>query len=195
MVIGQIVLICVLALCLAKARGNSRKPKTETSVGGLVGHMAGGTIRGCTASGKIRVRGAPESQPCQIGGLVGSMAGGTVESSTADIDIEYYAETLNDVLHNVWIKLWVIGGGLLVILWCNIWLVYHLVGSVGGLKAALIMALALPVYVLITANLLKFTAAIEDTTYVQILKLAVAKPLQVLRLFAGKVMGRTQVTL
>ncbi len=176
----EIILLACLILLSAivifwKKPSHLIKDQSRANVGGLVGRMEGGTIRRSHSQVKIRMRGSPERS--DVGGLVGSMSGDSlIEDSTSDSDIEFFAESLDDILYNRPLKIWVIGGFFLTVFLCIFITIYYVQSLIHSpWRVAILWFLSLTNYIVITAVILKFFSKIHDESFFNLIKIAAVK--------------------
>jgi len=187
MTIIEIILIGIFILLLGilyflNKPTHLKAQQSSTSVGGLVGRMEGGTIRDSHSKVKIRMRGSPEK--ANVGGLVGSMSKGSlVEGSTSDANIEFYEETIDDVLYNKPLKLWVLGGFFVVILFVILVTIYYLQTLINPWRLILVGILSISIYIVVTAIILKFFSKIRDETFLKLISIAATKLPKSLKIF------------
>jgi len=186
----EIIFIAVLVtqlttLSLIKKPKKLKQKIRKVSIGGIVGSMEGGKVINSYSSGTIRIQGTPEN--VKVGGIVGSMSkGATVESSRSDTKIEFIVNSIDDILYNKPLKLWVIGGFFLFLFTSISISAYYIFIEVNSIFQFLALWIIIYMnYISTTAIILKFFSKIKDKTLIELLKLAVNKPIEVYRFISN----------
>jgi len=99
-----------------------------------------------------------------------------IEDSTSDADIEFFAESIEDILYNRPLKIWVLGGFFVIVFVCIFITIYYIQShSHSPWRIAIIWLLSLINYIVVTAIILKFFSRIRDETFLDLIKIAAIK--------------------